>query len=216
MEIDLSSIELFTDFTEDHLNKLSKITHIRRYKKDDYIFVEGDKSDAFYIIRKGKVKIIKSSVDGKEKILKVMVAGDFLGEMGVIEDKPRSATGIAIAPLEVLAIEQEDFLNLIQENPIIALKIIVGLAKRLRRANKDIELLAFSDVETRLRELFKRMAEEVGSSGQMILNKITHHEIADHIGTSRETVTRLINKMVDKGLIEIDKDKIILLNLNRW
>ncbi|MFP4662063.1 MAG: Crp/Fnr family transcriptional regulator [Halanaerobiales bacterium] len=216
MKTDLSSIELFSDFNEDYLHKLNNITFLRKYKKEDYIFIEGEKSDAFYIIREGKVKIVKTSVDGKEKILNIMGSGDFLGEMGVIESKPRSASGIALTSLEVLVIEREDFMKLIQDNPLIALKIIVELAKRLRHANEDIELLAFSDVETRLKELFRRMAVAGETAGKMTLEKITHHEIADHIGTSRETVTRLINRLVDHQLIEIDKEKILLINLDKW
>lgn len=216
MQIELASISLFADLNKSQLGKLSELINLRKYKTDDIVFVEGSISDVFYIILEGKMKIIKSSIDGKEKILEIMNKDDFLGEIGVIEDKPRSASGIAITPLKLLLIERENFLRLIRENPLIALKIIVELGKRLRRANKDIELLAFFDVESRLRDFFERMAIDMEDSTGKILEKITHHEIANHIGTSRETVTRLINKMVEKEMIEIKKDNIILRNIEKW
>lgn len=216
MQLELSSISLFNDLNNEQLNVLSQIIYIKEYKEGEFVFIEGGQSDVFYIIHTGKMKIVKSSIDGKEKILEIMTDGDFLGEMGVIEDKPRSANGVAITQLKLLYIEKGDFLKLIRNNPIIALKIIVELGRRLRRANKDIELLAFFDVETRLKELFERMAVSVEGSNVKVLEKITHHQIADHIGTSRETVTRLINKMVDKKLIEIRKDNIVLRNLEEW
>lgn len=216
MQLELSSISLFNDLNNEQLNVLSQIINIKEYKEGEFVFIEGGQSDVFYIIHTGKMKIVKSSIDGKEKILEIMTDGDFLGEMGVIEDKPRSANGVAITQLKLLYIEKGDFLKLIRNNPIIALKIIVELGRRLRRANKDIELLAFFDVETRLKDLFERMAVNIKGSDVKVLDKITHHQIADHIGTSRETVTRMINKMIDKKLIEIRKENIVLMNLEKW
>ncbi len=216
MQLELSSISLFADLNNEQLNVLSQIINIKEYKEGEFVFIEGGQSDVFYIIQTGKMKIVKSSIDGKEKILEIMTDGDFIGEMGVIEDKPRSANGVAITQLKLLYIEKGDFLKLIRNNPIIALKIIVELGRRLRRANKDIELLAFFDVETRLKDLFERMAVNIKGSDVKVLDKITHHQIADHIGTSRETVTRMINKMVDKKLIEIRKENIVLMNLEKW
>lgn len=215
MQLELTTISLFADLNRSQLVKLSNIINLKEYKIDDFVFVEGSISDVFYIILEGKMKIVKSSIDGKEKILEIMTKDDFLGEMGIIEDKPRSASGIAITPLKLLLIERENFLRLTRENPIIALKIIAELGKRLRKANKDIELLAFFDVESRLKELFERMAVNSEDSDGNVLEKITHQEIANHIGTSRETVTRLINKLLEKEMIEISKNNIIL-NKNKW
>ncbi|MFW5972299.1 MAG: Crp/Fnr family transcriptional regulator [Bacillota bacterium] len=216
MDIDLSVVSLFADLSPEQLTKISNIVSIKKFNKDEYIFIEGDVSEAFYLILKGQVKILKGSVDGKEKILEVMKREDFIGEMGAIENKPRSATAKTMTLVKLAVIERGNFLKLLQSYPEIGMKIIIELAKRLRRANKDIELLAFYDVQARLKELFMRLSDSTSSDETLKVGKMTHHEIANYIGTSRETITRTFNKLMDKDLLETKDNWIIIKNIDKW
>ncbi|ACL70565.1 Crp/Fnr family transcriptional regulator [Halothermothrix orenii] len=217
-EISYRSIPLFSGLNDEQLDLLKSITNKRRYKAGEILFFEGDKPDAFYIVVEGEIQIIKVSYDGKEKILEVMGPGDFFGEMAIIDSKGRSATARVIRDSSLLVVGNQEFLNLVREYPFIALKIIGELSRRLRQANQDIESLAFLDVETRLKKFFRRMTGEIRDNGEAVVidRNITHQDIARFIGTSRETVTRIINKLKDKGLLEIKREKIILKDINKW
>jgi CRP/FNR family transcriptional regulator, cyclic AMP receptor protein len=217
-----SGIELTPLFSSlDSLQKkiLNEIIHIKEFKKNKIIFFEGDFADAFYIVQKGQVQIIKLCAEGKEKILSIMDPGDFFGEMGLIEGKKRSAMAKTSSVTSLIVLEKDKFLGFIRKNPEITLKIIVELSKRLRFSNQEVEELAFLDVESRLKRLFLRIAEtfsDENSNEVLIIKKITHQEIGKLIASSRETVTRIINKMTEENLLEVKNNLIYLKNIDKW
>ncbi|MFW6034660.1 MAG: Crp/Fnr family transcriptional regulator [Halothermotrichaceae bacterium] len=213
--MELTSIPFFASLNDEQLSILKEIVREIDCQSGEILFLEGESSDAFYLVLIGEIRIVKGTTDGKEKILDIMTKGDFFGEMGVLEAKTRSASAYVRKKSRLLVIEKDDFVKVLKDNPEIALKIIVELSRRLRWANKEIEGLAFYDVETRLKNLFLRLAKK--SEDEMIISrKLTHQVMAKYIGASRETVTRLINKMEDKALLEIKKNKIMLKNMDRW
>lgn len=210
------NIQLFSGLNQEQLSKLERASRIKQYNKGHVLFLEGEESDVFYIVLKGEIKVSRVSPGGKEKILKIMGKGEYFGEMGVLESKRRSASAEVISSQAVLLILEGDSLKrLIKENPEIALKIIATLSERLRLANHEIENLAFRDVEGRLKDLFFRMARQ-GEKYAYIDKRITHEEIGKFIGTSRETVTRIVNKLQNRGLIEVQEDIIILKDIKKW
>lgn len=210
-------IPLFSGLNSQQLAILNDITHVNDYSAGEILFLEGEPADAFYAILEGEIKIIKVTAEGKEIILEKMGKGDFFGEMGILEEKNRSATALINKKSKLLVLEKDNFVGFIKDNPEIALKIIIELSHRLRQANQEIEGLAFMDVETRLKRLLLRLAKKCKTNGLMeIEREITHQEMAKYIGSSRETVTRLINKLETEGLLKIEEDKIILKNLERW
>ncbi len=206
---DIKKIPLFASLTTEQLDKLSGFIYLQEYDPGKIIFMEGDTSHEFYIILSGEIRIIKESADGKEKILKNLKQGDFFGEMGVIENKNRSATAITKEFSRILVMSKNTFLSYIKDNPAVAFKIILELSDRLRKANRDIEQLAFLKVEDRLKELLLRFSKKNGDS-RVINIDLTHKELARMIGTSRETVTRTISRLAKKKLIKIIDSKIYL------
>ncbi|MDI3547330.1 MAG: family transcriptional regulator, cyclic receptor protein [Halanaerobiales bacterium] len=214
----ISNVPLFSGLNREEISLIREIAHIREYQSGKILFIEGDLSDAFYIVISGEVQIIKPSVEGKEKLLEIMKAGDFFGEMGIVDGRCRSATARVTKESSLMVLEKDDFLSLIKTNPEVALRIIVELSHRLRRANNDIENLAFLDVKTRLKNLFIRRAEKDGEFEKelVLIERLTHEQLAKFIGTSRETVTRVMNKLESEGLIEVDKDKFILKKIENW
>ncbi|MGM0411519.1 MAG: Crp/Fnr family transcriptional regulator [Bacillota bacterium] len=211
-KINLNDIHLFKNLRKDNLEKIKDKSQLKKYQKNKVLFLVGDKSDTFFIVLEGRVKIIRSSSKGREKILKKMNSGDFFGEMGIIEDKSRSATAIVEEESTLLLISKNNFLNLLNNSSQLALNLIVDLSKRLRKADKDIEDLAFFSVEMRLKRFFRENGKRLNDKKEYYyLDKdYTHQELANFLGSSRETITRIFNKLEAKGIVEYKDEKIIL------
>jgi CRP-like cAMP-binding protein len=204
---------LFAELDDRELAAIAAIAKPRRYAKDDVVFHESETGDVFCLIREGQVKVTMISPEGKEIILAMLGPGDFFGEMALIDDQPRSATIIATEPLELMTIWRGDFLQILSENFSITKKILAELSRRLRRMSTRIESLATMDVYGRLARYFMDLAEKSGKqldNGFIAITRPTHQAIANMIGTSRETVSRLIHDLMREDLL-LSEGKVIYL-----
>jgi CRP/FNR family cyclic AMP-dependent transcriptional regulator len=146
--------------------------------------------------------------DGREVILSVLGVGEFFGEMALIDDEPRSAHVIAMEDSTLLVLRREDFQGILKQSPGIALALLRELSRRLRRVDEKVGSLVLLDVNGRVAQLLLELADEEG--GERITRKLTHHTIAQMIGSSRETVSRTMRELVDKGLIEVSRKDIVI------
>ncbi|HVS32062.1 MAG TPA: Crp/Fnr family transcriptional regulator [Thermoanaerobaculia bacterium] len=195
---------LFAELDERELSSIAAVAKTRRYAKDDVVFHADESGDVFCLIREGQVKVTMISPEGKEIILSMLGPGAFFGEMALIDDEPRSATVVATEPLEVVTIWRSDFLQILQENFSITKKILAELSRRLRKMSNRIESLATMDVYGRLARFFLDLAGESGKpleNGYIAVTRPTHQSIANMIGTSRETVSRLIHDLMRQDLL---------------
>ena len=195
---------LFAELDDRELLQIANVAKSRRYAKDDVVFHADESGDVFCLIREGEVKVTMISPEGKEIILSMLGPGDFFGEMALLDDEPRSATVIATEPLEVVTIWRSDFLSLLSENFGLTKKVLAELSRRLRTASNRIESLATMDVYGRLARFFLDLAREDGKAldnGYVAVTRPTHQSIANMIGTSRETVSRLIHDLMKQGLL---------------
>lgn len=195
---------LFAELDDRELASVAAVAKARKYAKDDVVFHADESGDVFCLIRDGGVKITMISPEGKEIILSMLGVGDFFGEMALLDDEPRSATVVATEPLELVTIWRSDFLFILSENFSITRKVLAELSKRLRNASNRIESLATMDVYGRLARFFLDMAKKDGKvldSGYVAIIRPTHQAIANMIGTSRETVSRLIHDLMEQGLL---------------
>ena len=195
---------LFAELDDRELSSIAAVAKTRRYAKDDVIFHADESGDVFCLIREGQVKVTMISPEGKEIILSMLGPGAFFGEMALIDDEPRSATVVATEPLEVVTIWRSDFLQILQENFSITRKILAELSRRLRKMSNRIESLATMDVYGRLARFFLDLAGESGKpleNGYVAVTRPTHQSIANMIGTSRETVSRLIHDLMRQDLL---------------
>jgi CRP/FNR family cyclic AMP-dependent transcriptional regulator len=195
---------LFAELDDRELAAIAMVVKSRRYAKDDVVFHADESGDIFCLIKEGKVKITMISPEGKEIILSMLGAGEFFGEMALVDDEPRSATVIALEPLEVLTIWRSDFLQILSENFSITRKVLAELSRRLRSASNRIESLATMDVYGRLARFFLDLAQQNGKmldNGYVAVTRPTHQAIANMIGTSRETVSRLIHDLMKQNLL---------------
>jgi CRP-like cAMP-binding protein len=195
---------LFAELDDREVAAIAAVAKTRRYGKDDVVFHADESGDIFCLIKEGQVKVTMISPEGKEIILSMLGPGDFFGEMALLDDEPRSATVIATEPLEVVTIWRSDFLQILSENFTIAKKVLAELSRRLRNASNRIESLATMDVYGRLARFFLDLARDQGKildNGYVAVTRPTHQAIANMIGTSRETVSRLIHDLMKQNLL---------------
>lgn len=207
----LKRVPLFSTFSEQQLSAVLAYVQHRRYPRNALIVRAGDETDALYIILSGRVKVLIQDDEGHEVILSMMGSHDFFGEMGLLDDQPRSASVEALEPCEMLRLSKAGFVTCMKDNFDLAMRIIRNLVKRLRDADRKIESLALIDVYGRVARLLLDMAEEVDGKW-VVPHAPPKQEIARMIGASREMVSRVVKDLQEKGLIRAERRKILLLD----
>jgi CRP/FNR family transcriptional regulator, cyclic AMP receptor protein len=186
----------------------------KQFKKNQIILQEEDTANYFYFVFSGKVKIIQLSADGKEKILAIHKRGDFFGEMAILDGGTAPATVIALENTRIGQISREVFCRQLLENNKALKGIIFMLCGRLRNAWSMMKVMSFADAEHRVRAVLKYMAEQFGvpgPEGTRIDMKLTHSDIGNFASLTRETATRMINRLEKAKEIAITDRKFILL-----
>jgi CRP-like cAMP-binding protein len=209
----LRSVPIFSELTEADFQMLAKVANRRRYPKDSVVFFENEQGDFFFMILDGRIKVTILGDDGREVILSLLGSGDFFGEMALLDNEPRSATAIAVEDSELLSLHRNDFQSVLSDNRSIMVGLIKVLTARLRRANHQISTLALLDVYGRVARVIVDMAREEGrrlKDGRIAFRRATHQEIANRIGTTRETVTRMLKDLERQGMIHIEGREIIV------
>jgi CRP-like cAMP-binding protein len=196
----LRGIPLFSRVAQGDLEQIASHLIERRYPRNTTIVEEGLPGDYMYILRDGRVKVTKLSEDGREKILDFLETGSFVGEMALLERGPRSASVKTLSPVRVLALSRTDFIALLRKSPDLALAVIQELSRRLRSVNEQASSLSFQRVKERTMGLLERLAKDPTEDGERLITpSLTHQQIADMVGTSRETVTRVVKDLKESG-----------------
>ena len=209
----LRTVPIFSELTEGDIQALARLALRKRYPKDSVVFFENEEGDFFFMILEGRIKVTILGDDGREVILSMLGEGDFFGEMALLDQEPRSATAIAVEDSELLSLHRNDFQAALSDNRSITTGLIRVLSGRLRKANHQISTLALLDVYGRVARVIVDMAREEGRrlrDGRIAFRRATHQEIANRIGTTRETVTRMLKEIERQGLIEIDGREIVV------
>jgi len=204
----IRNVPLFSLLRDTQLVLLTQVLLRKPYPKNSTVVAAGDPADALYIVISGRLKVIMSDKEGKEVILAILNQGDFFGEMGLIDQAPRSATVVAIDSCELLTMTRADFTKCLQKNFDLTMNVILGLVKRLRDADRKIGSLALMDVCGRVARLLMEMAETV--DGQKVVTKLPKQQIAKMVGATREMVTRVMKEMETGGHIEVRAHQILL------
>jgi CRP/FNR family cyclic AMP-dependent transcriptional regulator len=216
VELDaVRAVPLFKYLSQEQLAEVVTIIAIRRFAKGSLLVREGEPGDAIHIVLDGSVSVLRIAPDGRETILSILKEGDFFGEMSVLDASPRSASIRALTPVEVGVIEQKPMLELLDKDPRIARSLIVNLSRRLREANALIAATTSGDMRSRLALLLVNLAANFGESadgGTRITLRLTNQQMADMIGTTRETVNRTLNKFWDERIIDMKTANIVVLD----
>ncbi len=211
----LKTIQLFSSLGADDVSALRDVLKIKRFKKNEIILFEEDTNEYMYAILTGKVKVYRSTEDGKEIILAVHKEGEFFGEMSLIDRKTSPATVVALTDSVIALLSRKDFFTLIKSHPGILEQLLLILCSRLRDSWQKMEMLNFKNASQRVKILLLMLIRDHGREepdGDVLLDiKLTHQDIADMTGLTRETVTRVIDRWQRDGEIEVKKGKLLLL-----
>jgi len=205
----LKSLPMFAGFSAEQMRSLAAMVTRRSAPRGSAIMHEGDAVDSLYIVISGRLKVMMGEADGKETILSILGPGEFFGEMGLIDDNPRSASVVAIEPCELLAVAKGAFRKCLVENAELAMAVMRVLVRRLREADRKIGSLAMLDVYGRVARLLLDMSENVNGE-RTVTKRLTKQDIARMIGASREMVSKVMKDLQTSGYIEVRGSAIVL------
>lgn len=207
----LQGCTLFHGLLEGQLADIVKICFEKKMGRGENVFFEGDDGNGFYMVTAGKVKIYKMSPAGKEHILHIFGPGEPFGEVAVFHGQPFPASAECLVKSTVLFFPLDKFVQLVHQNPSIALKMLAVLSMRLRRFATQIENLSLKEVPARLAGYLLYLQEEQGGRDVVEL-EISKGQLASLLGTIPETLSRIFAKMSDEELIEVEGRKIHILD----
>jgi CRP/FNR family transcriptional regulator len=196
----IAAIYLFKDLPDEHLNDLAIILTDQVFRKGQLIFSEGDEATGFYVVITGRVKIFKLSVEGKEQILHIFGPGQPIGEVAVFERKRFPANAESLEDSRLFFFPRNAFMERIKENPSIGLHMLAVLSQRLRRFASLIDDLSLKEVPARLAAYLLYLSETQPGVDNLSLD-ISKGQLSSLLGTVPETLSRILTKMINSGLI---------------
>ncbi len=216
--MDIKSIlkrsRLFSGLTDQDIDEIEAISTSKKYPKGASFFFEDEEAEGFYLVASGKVKVYKLSSEGKEEILHVVSPGETFGEVALFAGSTYPAFSESLAETHVLYFSKERFLGLIRKKLQLGLNLIAGLSLWLRKFVNLAEELSLKDVPARLSSYLLDLSTKLGRSserGIVFELDITKGQLASRLGTINETLSRVLGKLRDKGIIEVEGKKITIL-----
>lgn len=214
----LKHVPIFSALDDETLEWLAECGIRKSFKKDTIIMQEKEMGNAFFVIATGSVKISRINNEGREIILSILHQSNFFGEMSILDGFSRSANAIALEDSDLLLIKRDDFLNLLRKQPKVSLALLKELSKRLRDADMKIKILTLKDAVGRIAAVLLQLADDIGQvkNGMVEIDKLPlRHDIANLASTSRETVSRILQNLVNKKLIDVHGSKLKILNYQK-
>lgn len=215
----LQLVPIFSDLPEEVIEQVLLVGNKKTYAKESVILVEEEVGTALFVIIKGKVKVSRSSTDGREVILSILSDSDFFGEMSILDGLNRSATVVALEDTELFIIQRKEFLDLLNKHPEITIALLSELTQRLRNADMKIKALSLKDAEGKVATVILQLADDVGKikHGIVEIEKLPlQQNLANMAGTSRETISRTLHSFAKKGLVELDGSKLKILDYEKF
>jgi CRP-like cAMP-binding protein len=215
---------LFTEAAPDDLQEVIRHVRRRRFRRGEVIFHEGDPGDALHVVASGSVKIVLSSAVGEEAIIATLHPGDFFGELSLLDGAPRSATATAVEATETVSLPRQTFLEEVGRRPSLRDCLLRSLATELRRLTGHVEELHFLDISGRLASRLARLAREAEPGPQRTEDgrlearlewPFTQSDLAAMIGATRQSVNRLLTDLVDRGLVHVERETLVIPDLER-
>lgn len=218
--IDLASVlgktALLSGLSPSELQTLAARTVRKLFTSGELLFSEGEPCNGLHIIASGKIRIFKTSMNGREQVLAVNVPGESVAELPVFDGGPFPASAIAIENTEIAFISRRDFQAYCMEHPEVALKVLVVVGARLRRLVGIIEELSFTTIRQRLISALVKLAQSQGNKTERGIEfqlPSTHQELANQLGTVRELISRNLMRLQAEGLLDVDARQIVVKDL---
>jgi CRP-like cAMP-binding protein len=214
----LRNAPLFRGLDEEAAEALTASLKQTRIRRGDVLFSEGDEGDRLYIVTQGKVKLGRSSVDGRENLLAILGPGQMFGELSLFDPGPRSATVTAVTDCTMQSLSHEELGSWLDGRPEVARGLLSQLAGRLRRANDVVADLVFSDVPGRVAKALLDLSSRFGriaDDGVHVHHDLTQEELAQLVGASRETVNKALADFASRGWLRLEARSVVLLDVDR-
>lgn len=205
----LENVTLFSGLSKQDLAVVDQHMVTKTFPPNTVVLLEGEKSDSLYIILDGKVKVYASEDSGNEVILNMQGRGDFFGEMTLLDDAPRSASVMTMESTRMSVMTKAAFRECLADHPEVAYNLIRTLTQRVRDLTESVKSLALLDVYGRVARTLLNLAAPIGNR-LIVQQKLTHQEIANMVGASREMVSRILKDLTEKGYIKIDRKYITI------
>jgi CRP/FNR family transcriptional regulator, cyclic AMP receptor protein len=189
------------------LSQLTRSLRRRTFQRGEVIFHQGDAGDTLHLVQSGRIKVVLPAESGDEVLLAILGPGNCFGELALLDGESRSATVVAIEPVETLTLGRSDFMAFVRANPETAERLMINLAHIIRKVNEDVADLAFLDLPGRLAKKLLDLAHDHGTpmpgcDGVEISVPLTQEELAGMVGATRPSVNKVLGWYEDQGAIQ--------------
>lgn len=187
-------------------------------RRGEVLFNEGDDGNQLYVVTEGKIKLGRTSPDGRENLLAILGPSQMFGELSFFDPGPRSATATAVTDVDVRSLGHEALSPVLRDHPDVAMALLNQLAGRLRRTNEVVGDLVFSDVPGRVAKALLDLASRFGrkaDDGVHVNHDLTQEELAQLVGASRETVNKALADFASRGWLRLEPRSVVILDLER-
>lgn len=217
-EVVVRKAPLFAALDEETAHALMSSMSSVDLPRGQTLFHEGDPGDRLYVVVSGKVKLGRTSSDGRENLVTVLGPGEMLGELSLFDPGPRSLSATAVSDSELAGLGHADLQAFLNERPDVARHLLQALARRLRRTNDILADMVFSDVPGRVAKALLDLSRRFGrqtDQGVMVAHELTQEELAQLVGASRETVNKALADFAGRGWLRLEARAVCLLDVDR-
>lgn len=214
----LRNSPLFSSLDDADVEALLASTTRARAARGEELFREGEPGDRLFVITDGKIKLGRTSSDGRESLLAILGPGEMFGELSLFDPGARTATATAVADSELVGLGHDDLTAFLKQRPEVAVTMLSALARRLRRTNEALGDLIFTDVPGRVAKALLDLAARFGrqsDEGVLVAHDLTQEELAQLVGASRETVNKALADFAGRGWLKLEARAVLLLDVDR-
>jgi len=206
-------VSLFTGLGERQLEKIWRLSVEQTFKKNEMILFEDEPDTRLFIIVKGIVKLTRITEEGREFIFSFLGEGDFFGELSLLDDEIRSTNAVAIKDSTIISFQRSDYVKIFRQFPQITLNLLREMTQRLRERDRMIKSMSLQNATGKVACTILRFADDAGdiNMGQVEIPRLPpHRDLANMVGTSRETISRAINWLTDQGYLQKEGGRLII------
>lgn len=204
----LNEVSFFRDLPNDDIKKIHEKTRLVNYHIGQFFFIPGDNSDLLYILKVGRVQLYRMSPDGRKLILAILRPGAIFGQKALLSAQTHKTYAEAVDDCVVCTWNREEVISLLTKNPEMALRLLSSMEERLQDAEQRLTDITFKHLPARIAGLLVRLS--IANEPTSDLNGYTHQQLADMLGTYRETVTQILNEFKDQGIIVLGRKRITI------
>jgi CRP-like cAMP-binding protein len=209
----LTEIEVFKDLSQREMEELDRATTMTTTEAGRVFYAPDESGEVLFLLKKGRVQLYRLSTEGKKLVVATLEPGAIFGEMSLIGQGMHNSFAEAIEECTLCVMSRVDVERMLVEKPMVALRFMEAMATRLQQAEKQLEDLAFKSLPTRLASLLVEMAQPIEES--WVVKGYTHQDLAEMLGTYRETTTQILNDFKAQGLIDIGRKQVIITDCER-